>query len=197
MHGLVEEFKAHLPKHPSTIYDYHYINRAVGHLPNKNLWNQQLMELNADLGQRKQANVIIVGTSVKDSRFYEALNQYWLGGKKNDVVVVVHAEHGEIVWARVMAWVDDDLVKIKIRDELTGQPLTPEAVLPIVGANVIKHFKRKPMHDFEYLESAAKPSQIQWIVSMVIGLLISISLGWFFWKNDAFNNEGGSKRFGR
>ena len=197
MHGLVEEFKKQLPEHPSKIYDYHYVKRAVGNMPNKPEWNKQLMELNADVGSTKQANVIIVSTPTKDSRFSEALNQYWLGGSKNDVVVMLHAEEGKVVWARVMAWSDDDLVKIKIRDELLDVDFTPEAVLPIVRKNVMKHYTRKPMKDFEYLKGTIKPSKTQWIVSNLIGFLVSVILGFVFWKHDVFNEErnGRYRRF--
>lgn len=197
MHGLVEEFKGQLPEHPSKIYDYHYINRAVGNMPDKPEWNRQLMELNADIGSTKQANIIIVSTPTKDSRFSEALNQYWLGGSKNDIVVMVHAEAGKVVWARVMAWSNDDLVKIKIRDELLDVDFTPASVLPIVRKNVMKHYTRKPMKDFEYLKDTIKPSKTQWIVSNLIGFLVSVILGFVFWKHDVFNEERGYRSYRR
>lgn len=187
--GLIEKYKGKLPKYPMKVHDYHYVNRIVGFVPDKWGWNAALQELNADLGKKKQSNVIIV-TTKEEQPFALALEQHWLGGKKNDIVVVLGLENKtKIRWAHVLAWTDKSIVKIKLRDAMTEiGVMEKDKVFPAIKEIVAAHYVRKPMKDFEYLKSSITPSVTQWIVSMLIGLFVSIGLGFFFWKNEFTSN---------
>lgn len=185
--GLVEKYKEVLPVYPQKYYDYHKLDRvvAVG-LPGQPDWNAQLSELNADLGATKQVNVVVVLLSHMPLDYFDALEQHWLGGKKNDTVVVLSLDQGNVEWARVMAWTDSGLFKVKMRDDLLGLPATPEAILPVVRSTVETYYLRKPMKDFEYLAASITPTVTQWVVSLLMGILVALGLGWLFYKHETF-----------
>jgi hypothetical protein len=89
---LAQRYAKSLPEHPR-VYDYYRTDRALvigkgvpGVNPTK--WSRGLDEVNARIGPRKQANLIMVFTD-RPPEFFEALQQQWLGGKKNEIVIVV------------------------------------------------------------------------------------------------------------
>ena len=188
--GLVEKYKKFMPSYPQRVYDYYRLNRIVlvngAKLENINTWNEELSELNAEVGPVRQANVIL--TVVKDlpADYFHALRQFWIGGKKNDIVPVIGVDaNNAIQWVEIMSWSQDKIFDIKLRDDLlNNKTLDMTNTLSIIKDDTMKYFKRKPMKDFEYLKSSVAPTMTQWLISMVIGLLLSLGLGIFFYKND-------------
>lgn len=182
--GLEEQYKDKLPKYPSKVYDYHYLDRVIG-FPNLKVWNQKLQKVNARLGKAKQVNVVLVGTQSVNPEWGEALEQKWLGGKKNDVVIVLGLDEGKPTWAHIMAWTDQEIFKVTLRDKLLDLPkFEPEAAMGVIESTVTELYVRKPMADFEYLRAGVTPSATQWVVSMLIGISLSIGLGVFFLKQE-------------
>lgn len=154
-------------------------------------WNGDLADINADLYASKKANAIVVLTSEPSEWFY-ALERAWIGGKKNDVITVISVDDtGAIRWARVMSWVKDDLLKVKIRDAVTafGTIALPADINRAIAAEIKAHYVAKPMSDFEYLKSSITPSVTQWVVTMLIGVLIAAITSVFMFHNDLFNEE--------
>jgi hypothetical protein len=181
-HGLVEQYKGSFPAYPGNVYDYHHVNRAIG-VPKD--WNPALEEINADLGAVKQVNIILIATTQSSSEYGEALEQKWLGGKKNDVVAVVGVGSKKIKWAYVIAWTDAEIFKVKLRDALVeAGKLDKDKVMAALRLNVSKHYVRKPMKDFEYLRASVTPSFMQWLIAMLVGLVVCGGLGYVFWTHD-------------
>ena len=198
--GLTEKYAATLPENPQHIYDYWHLNRLVTvgvGVDNPALWNSALMDLNADLGAPKQANIIVVLVKDMPQDWYYALEEKWIGGKKNDVVLVVGVD-GDLKpqWATVMAWTTNELFKVKLRDDVMNDPiLTKDAVIADLRTNVSQYFVRKPMADFQYLESEITPSTTEWVITLIIALLVGVGLTVFFELNDPFE-EGDEDDFG-
>jgi len=196
--GLVEQYKGQLPQYPQSKYDYHYMSRLVlqgVNLPDRPNWDYELQMVNARVGAPRQANVVLVFTKGKSQEYFDALRQHWLGGKKNDILVVADVSEDTINWVKVSSWAKFDIFNVKLRDELKelGKLDRPK-FLSIVEKNVFAHFERKPMKDFEYLKASITPSTTGLIISMIINLILSVGLGIFFLTNDV--NEGG-RRFNR
>lgn len=200
--GLAEKYINKIPKYPGRVYDYYHINRLVTQglsATNPQAWNEGLEKINSDLGAKKQANMIVVLTTEGDSWYY-ALEQSWIGGKKNDVILVIgmDASTGKPQWAQVMCWTTAKIFEIKLRDAVMDLPvITPEATLQVMHYNVNQYFKRKPMKDFEYLQSSITPSGTEYTISILIGLLIAGLLIWLFETHDVFGDEGTANAFGR
>lgn len=187
--GLVEKYKGKLPAYPGNIYDYYRLDRTVAlnfALPEVQKWNQGLSAINGALGRKKQANLILVLVQALEPDYFQALEQHWLGGKKNDVILVIGVDQAlTIQWANVMAWTDHNILKVKLRDDIIEiGKLDREAILSAFAKNVDQHFIRKKMQDFKYLKSAITPSIGQWIFGLVFGLLVSIGLSVFFYRED-------------
>jgi len=204
--GLVEKFAGQLPDYPSSIYDYYRLDRfiQVGITElNSVVWNKDISEINADLGKKKQVNIIVVLVYNKPEEYFYALEQHWIGGKKNDVIVVMSVDNptikfsndplpGDLIiqWANVMAWTDRQIFKIKLRDDLRElHYLDKDSVIKIIKNNVDSLYVRKHMSDFKYLASGVTPTRGQWIISFIIGLIVCIGLSIFVVNKDVFNEE--------
>lgn len=194
--GLVEKYKGKLPEYPLNIFDYWHIDRLITvdvAVPDANIWNRELERINGELGPKKQANVVVVVVKNQPSDYFEALQQHWIGSKKNDVTVVMSVDDQmNIQWTEVMAWTKDKMAEVVIRDGITKiGKLDRVSIIEFLRSSVILSYDRKPMKDFEYLASTITPTVGQWTFAMIFGLVLSIGLGFFMLKNDI---EDGSPR---
>ncbi len=174
------QFKDKVPAYPSTVYDYHYVNRVIPvgvAVPELSAWNQDLANSLRVLGPSKQVNVVVVMTAESDPQFATALNAAWLGGKKNDVVVVLGTPRfPDLAWARVLSWTDKEVFKVQLRDALLDlKTVQRETVLPTVVKHIEQGFKRRPMADFEYLAHQVEPPG--WAVVLLLVLSVAASVG--------------------
>lgn len=193
--GLKEKYAASLPAYPQGVYDYYRLDRLVMQgvaLPNPRAWNADLTRINATLGRSKQVNIVLVVVDNKPHDWYYALEESWIGGKKNDAVLVVSVDAAlKPQWAEVMAWTTNELFKVKLRDDVMDLPKVDRDQLMVrVMSAVESYYVRKPMKDFEYLSSQIKPSGLQWSLTLIIALLVAGGLTWFFQVNDVFNERG-------
>lgn len=193
--GLTDKYEKSLPGYPGGIYDYYRLDRLVSvglTLDDAKLWNADLSELNATLGAAKQVNAVVVVVKNAPAEYFYALEQSWIGGKKNDVVLVISVDDQlKMQWVEVMAWTDNKLFQVELRDEVygNGQTLNRTSVIKSLTHYISTAYKRKPMKDFEYLSGLIKPTPGQWIFSMIFGIILSVGLGIFFLKNDVYNEE--------
>jgi hypothetical protein len=192
--GLEEKYETSLPDNPQKIYDYYRLNRIVTvdvTLSNEAEWNDALSNLNADLGHKKQANVILVIVKNCPQDWYYALEEKWIGGKKNDVVLVVSVDDDmKPQWATVMCWTTSELFKVKLHDDVMNDvALTKDAVMNDLRTNVDQYFVRKPMSSFEYLKSSIVPSMFEWFITLFIAIGIGGGLIYVCQTNDIFGDE--------
>jgi len=201
--GLAERYAKSLPNYPGKVYDYYRIDRLVQigvKLPSPQKWNRLLMIENNRLGSSKQVTMGIVVVGNQPSDYFYALEQHWLGGKKNDLFLVVSVDQASnIQWAQVMAWTTDKVAQVSVRDAVleVGTMADPEAVVATMSNSVKKDFVRKPMGDFEYLASSVTPTTGQWIFASIINVLLSIALGVFMHRNDVTENSIRGSRYRR
>jgi len=192
--GLVEKYRSKIPNYPDNIYDDYRLNRVVrvGGVQKLEGWDTALSELNARVGRVSQANVVIVLVRGLPNEYYYALEEAWLGGKKNDIVLVVGVDYMlKPTWVSVMAWTTNELFKVKLRDDVLAMPtLEGPRLLSVIETDVLAGYKRKPMKDFEYLQASITPTTTQWTVSMLFGLLIAVGMSWLAHKHDWFGYEG-------
>jgi hypothetical protein len=163
-------------------------------LPDPDKWNQDLSEINGDLGAKKQVNAVMVLVANKSEDYFYALEQAWIGGKKNDVIPIIGVSVSTagytIDWVRVMAWTDQSIFKVKLRDDLKDiGNLNREQVMKALRDDIDSQYKRKHMKDFKYLMASITPTKCQWIVSIIIGILVCIGVSIFVDQNDVFDEE--------
>lgn len=187
--GLKEKFSKYLPSYPTDIYDYHYVSRFLTpgiNMKDTKIWNDQLMQLNAELGKKKKVNIVLIAVPTVDSSYIHALEEAWLGGKKNDLVVIIGVpEYPKISWVRVMSWSRAEELKIEIRDKIQeiGDMNQRDAIVLTIGDLVNEKFVKRPMSDFEYLNASARPPFWAMIILFILGIASSIGLSIFFYHN--------------
>lgn len=113
------------PKYPDEIYDYYRINRVVNLDKSiskdiEQTLNIELMKLNGKISDQYQISLAIVTTHKPEKWFYD-LRSAWMGGKKNDAIIVIGLSDDKIVWSNVMAWTTDKVFEVKLRDSLMQQ----------------------------------------------------------------------------
>ena len=192
-----KKYSGDLPKYPG-VYDYQYADRVIPfgvNVPNIAVWNQTVAESLIKLGAAKQANIVVVLTN-EGTDFADALQAKWLGGKKNDILVVIGTTYPAIKWARVYSWSKHDIINVSLRNDLMeSKTLDVNRTVGIIASNVSQYYERKPLEDFEYLADEAVPSTWVMVLALIIGFGASIWMGIYFHQNECF--EGRGTRFRR
>ena len=178
-----------IPEYPNRIYDYHRLDRAVnikGSSINLSEFNNKLQKLNSRLGKTKQAVALVVFSKNESTDLSYAIKQKWIGGKKNDVIIIIdHDGQGNINWSEIISWSKSTYINTVLKDSIELQKkLDFDKILGIIEKEITSHFQRKSMEDFEYLKYDVEPTSEQLIWALIVGLLISLGLGYFFYKND-------------
>ena len=181
--SIKKQFALDIPEYPLGIYDFYKIDRVIPvgvNLPNRDEWNYKLSTLLKTLGPVKQANAVIVITKIRDPNYFYALQDAWLNGKKNDIVLVISAPDfpKKAAWVNVMALTQSNIFQVTLRDEISNlENLDVDSVLSTLNKVTLKHFTRKRMRDFEYLDGEIDPPE--WVMLTAAGLILTAYLGFF------------------
>lgn len=139
------------------------------------------------LGAKKQANIILILTNTKDKNYRYAVEKEWLGGKKNDIVVILGLDGENIIWVDGFTFglsQGNHLMLTQMFDELRGKDVKLDNVVEIVTQHVDKNFVRKQMKDFEYLARELQPSLSLLIFVSVLQLIANIGITIWSIKNE-------------
>jgi hypothetical protein len=193
-HASNDQFKGMIPNYPQ-IYDYYKINRVIPvgvSVQGLTAMNQHLSTRLETIGPTKQANIIVVVTKAASSNYKYALEQAWVGGKKNDVIVVIGSPtYPEIKWVDVIAFGKNKgnslmTVLLKRHVKELGTLTDGIKVIDTIADTVVDKFDREPMKNFEYLKSEIKPPLWVFITALILSILTSIGLSIYFHKNETF-----------
>lgn len=178
-----------IPEYPS-VFDHYRVNRFLGvGVPVDPELDKRLDEINADLGARKKVNIIVIVTREADQLYFEKLKEVWIGGKKNDFVVVIGTpEYPKISWANVMSWSDSEDAKVFVKNRILELvEFDGQKILDIIREEVEEKFVKKSMDEFEYLKYRIEPSHRAKVIITILGALASIALTVLAIKEDYFN----------
>jgi hypothetical protein len=206
--GDMQRFGKLIPKYPDNIYDYYYNNPVINMgVPNVQLdtWNWLIRDINKVLGPKKQVHIIVILVPTNDRSYMLALKDAWVGGKKNDVDVVIGSSDGngdKIDFADVMSWSTNKTLAVDLRDRIQadGSLLQKDAIVRDIGESVDKNFVRMHMKDMKWLMRSFQPSQTAMIVIFILATLISIGLSiWAVFadlgEDDLGEDSYGHRRF--
>lgn len=197
--NLTNTFEGKIPEYPSSIYDYYKIDRVLSvgvPVPDIGNWNQDVSNMLRKLGPQKQANAIVVFVNTADESYMHALEGKWIGGKKNDVIVVMGVtEYPKIDWVGVSSWTDKAILKVQLRDDIMalGTVDRPK-IINAINSNIMKTFTRKQMKDFEYLKYQIEPPFWVLTLAIILGILASLSTSYAFYRNNNPRNSYYSPR---
>jgi hypothetical protein len=204
-HILIAKYTNSVPAYPLAGYDYQYIDRVIPVggvvVPDLAKWNYDLAMTLRDLGPQKQANVIIMFVKDIDPNYAFAVENAWLGGKKNDIIILIGTpEYPKIEWVRVLSWTKKELYKVQLRDNILELgTVDKDKILGIIHNDTLKSFERRHMKDFEYLRTEIEPPD--WVIILAGLLAVLGSVGVSIWLSrrgvdiDLFS--GSTSRYGR
>lgn len=183
-----------IPEYPADVYNFYSLNRALTvnvPIPDIQQWNHDISVLLKKLGPQRQANVIVLFVNTPDQAYIHALEGKWIGGKKNDIIVVIGTtSYPKIDWVAVSSWTDEQMFKVKLRDDIMAvSNIDRTAIMNVIDQNTMSLFKRKSMKDFEYLKHRAEPPIWVLTLAIVLSIITSIGCSFYFYKNDPFGNN--------
>lgn len=184
---FVPDKKFDIPEYPE-VYDWYRVKRFIGIGVDDNRFDEydnKLDKINAEFGSAKQVNISVFVVKESDQFYFEKLREEWLGGKKNDFIVVVGTpEYPKISWAQVLSWSDSEDAKVFVKNRILALgEFDGDKVLKIVEEEVRDKYIRKEMKDFEYLKFRIEPSATVKIVILILSIATSIGLSIYF-KNE-------------
>ena len=136
-------------------------------------------------GSAKQANVILYFTPILDQSFRYALEAKWVGGKKNDVIIIIGVDPAaDLAKPLKAAWVDtismgknigNEMLQVVLREDLINADLSnPTATTEIIFKDINKHFHRKPMSSFKYIEESRQTPSGVILAAILLTLMLNI-----------------------
>ena len=200
--GDMVRFGKMIPKYPSSIYDYYYNNPVINMgVPNVQLdtWNWLIRDINKTLGPKKQVHIIVILVPTNDRSYMLALKDAWVGGKKNDVDVVIGSADGnKIDFADVLSWSTNKALAVDLRDEIQdiGSLGQKDAIVGAINGTVEKDFVRMHMKDMKWLMRSFQPSQTSMIVIFILATLISLGLSIWAVMADIGEDDLGDDSYG-
>lgn len=181
--SLRTRFASLVPTYPDRIYDIYRINRVMGagiNVPQANQWNAALSDMLKTLGPSHQVNAVVVFAKTDDPDYFYALQDAWVNGKKNDVVLVVGVDDFSKapLWVDVMALTKNNVFQVKLADRIRAlSTLSPDTVVPVLADTIRSDFQRRPMADFKYLEAEIDPPA--WLMWLTVLAIVGAYVG--FW----------------
>lgn len=165
------------------VHDYYRVNRVINfgsrYSGDFSELNTLLNESLKKLGPKKKVNVLVIFHG-KGDNFAEVVKAKHLGGKINDVYVLIDAAaDGTIEHASAFSWSKSDLVNIKIRDEILDLgKVDMKGVANVVDRNIDTLYNHRSIEEFEYLENNIVLSD--WALYLIIFFGIGFPLIWCY-----------------
>lgn len=186
--GYVSMYGEKIPNYPR-VHSFYKVNRVFN--IDSTVPQEVLDELDRlldnkliTLGHTKQANIIAIFTDIKDPNYRYAVENAWIGGKKNDIVLFFGTEGNNIVWTDVMTWAlnsGNELLVAELKRQLLAiGTVNTEAIVSTTERLVDALYVRPKMEDYEYLKNDIKPSPNLLIVCWVLNILSIMVLTWWF-----------------
>lgn len=193
------DYKKSIPAYPR-VFDFYHIDRIlkVGvdlSKETQDALNDGLNNALITLGPAKEVNIILLFTSIQDASYRYAVENAWLGGEKNDVIIFLGVDDAKkILWVDVMTWAlnsGNELFQVKMRDGLKKiGTVDVEKIVSFVPQTILQYYDRPHMRDFEYLKDAVEPQLWVIIFAVVISTIGSMGLTILFnrYEIDLFRN---------
>lgn len=201
--STLETFQELIPTYPR-VHNIYHINRVLTpgvNVADKERFNDRLNEALRTIGPTQQANIIVVIVNTADQTYRHALEEAWLGGKKNDIITIIGApNYPKIAWVDTITLgsnMGNSLMTVTMRDRLmkVGTLSDVVVVADTITDTVMNLFDRTPMAEFEYLKDEIKPPLWVVVIALILGIGGSLGLTVLFHREDFFPTSHGYRRF--
>lgn len=176
-----------IPQYPE-VYDIYRFDRVLGTAERSII--DAANEMNKTLGPRKGANVIFILTKNQNRSYKHAVENAWLGGKINDIVILIGVEGNSITWADAFTYANsygNEQLVIELRDALEkiGQ-FDFNKVLALTETTVSEYYRFQDLKNFDYLKDDMELSTAARISLSIFAFLLYIGTTIFMHKEDFF-----------
>lgn len=181
--ALIDKYKDIMPEYPIEIYDYFRVDRvlSIGVDIDTKEWSKSLSKVLGILGPERQMNAVLVVTNILEDDFIYALRAYWHGFKKNDAIIYLGVEDGQILKSSVLSWSKNELFNITLRDKLLDlQDLDNDKVMNAILDAGRQYYERRPMEEFEYLKDDIPTPTWVIVLCLILGIVGSSAIGYIF-----------------
>lgn len=177
--GDLKKFGKLIPTYPQ-VYDYykvkHILNMGVPGV-DEATWNWLISQDNRTIGPLKQSNIIVIMVPTDDPSYVYAFKDAWLGGKKNDAIILIGSVDGHhIDWTDVVSWTTNKGYIINLRDAIMriGTLDKRDEIVATISAETLSDFSRMHMKNYKWLTRNFQPSGIAMMVLFILGLVLSL-----------------------
>lgn len=146
---------------------------------------------NGTLGHMMQMTMLMVVYYDKPSDICEVQEDYWYGGKKNELILCVNVSKstGKAIGAKIISWTKNELLKVKVRDSILGRPkFDAYESVKILDKFAEAGWKRREFKEFEYIEVVGEITTTHVFIIWFLVIVISAAIGMWVTVND-FNNN--------
>lgn len=175
-----------IPIYP-TVHGHYKLNRVIN---NSGLDNVLVDKLNKNLnnglrklGNEKQVNVIVILTNNIDPMYKFAVENAWIGAKKNDVVIFLSLNSSNLQWSDVMTFagnIGNEFFQVKLRDKLSEfETYDPDKLSRVILTTIGQSYDRPEMTQFEYVKESVGVS----IVAIVMIFIFNGIMLFFVIRN--------------
>lgn len=174
-------YAAKLPDYPRVtgLMDVNRVLVSDVTVPDITAMRDRVNEELKTLGRLKEVNLIFVIANTSDERYFDELQTKWMGGKKNDVVVVLGVINSpRIEFARVMSWTKSESFKSSVENAIMDVGVVGVDLVPLTTDVIRKSFVRREMKEFEYLKAEIDPSLGVMITILVLYILLAGGILW-------------------
>jgi hypothetical protein len=183
--GDMKKWGKLVPKYPAGIYNVYYndpvINMGVPGV-DVNTWNWLVREINKTLGPKKQVHIIVILVPTNDRNYTYALKDAWVGGKKNDVDVIIGSQDGsKIDFADVMSWSTNHALQVELRDDIQdiGDLNQRDKIVEAINTRVDADFVRMHMKSMQWIMRSYQPSGTTIFWLFIVGVVLSLGISIF------------------
>lgn len=159
--------------------DVWHSERVMG-IANDALTIRKWDELNARLGPQKKVNLIIAGFNTLDATMGQYQEAKFIGGKKNDLVIVYGDNNKKPSWVKVFGWTENDVVKRNIESHIIEYGVTTN-LYSFLDKEVRANYILKDWSKFDYIAIEPDGSYFYWFFGFLI--VTQSGLYVFFHKN--------------
>lgn len=190
--SAIKQYAGKVPAYPQ-VHSIYQVRRVID--VGSGLTQDQLNQMNLrvgealrTLGPQKQVNIIVIVTGITDPNYRYAVENAWLGGKKNDITVFIGVKDGKVVWTDAMTFArnkNNELLQVKLRDSVRDiQDFQVDPLVAAIVTNATQHYKRIQMKEFEYLKHEIQPPTWATITIAILSILFSLGLTYFFHREE-------------
>ena len=179
-------------QYPS-VHSFYKINRVIdvnniADPKQVQLLNKSLNESLKELGPNKQVNIVVIVTDDPSPSYKFSVENDWLGGKKNDVIVFFGLSNNEIMWVDSMTWAlnkgNENLHNRLNADLRSIKQFNANQIHKALVNNINLLYDRPQMSDFEYLKDDINPPVWLVVTAVLLNLIGGAILIYIFHKRD-------------